>query len=328
MAFDRLHHLSPAFGAVEDDGAVKFEGELQLSLEDFAHARRNRLRAQPVETDLANAGEKVWEVWEVNTFQTFLFRFPRVYADEVASDEQLANRRVVAGYMAMCVSHCPPIISFAEGDVRQCRRKWYNIRPMKTKPLFLVLSAPSGCGKSTLIDMILQEYCDIVYSISCTTRAPRGEEEDGLDYHFKTKERFEELIGEGAFIEYAKVHGNYYGTLKQPIEEVLAEGNSMILDIDVQGAAKVRDYVRKLPNTDPLKIGYVDIFINPPSMEELRARLEGRGTDSPEVIEKRLLNAEGEMARAGEYMYRVTNDDLGMCYKRLCDLIDALSGRM
>ena len=199
---------------------------------------------------------------------------------------------------------------------------------MKTKPLFIVLSAPSGCGKSTLIDMLLQEYHDICYSISCTTRAPRGEEEDGLDYHFLTKARFEELIKENAFIEYAQVHDNYYGTLKAPIAEVLAEGNSMILDIDVQGAAKVRDYVRALPNTDPMKIGYVDIFINPPSMEELRRRLEGRGTDAPDVITKRLANAEGEMARAGEYMYRVTNDDLAIAYKRLCDLIDALSGRM
>ena len=199
---------------------------------------------------------------------------------------------------------------------------------MKTKPLFILLSAPSGCGKSTLIDMILQEYCDIVYSITCTTREPRGDEEDGLDYHFKTKERFEQLIAEDAFIEYAKVHDNYYGTLKAPIEEVLAEGNSMILDIDVQGAAKVREYVRNLPNNDPLKIGYVDIFILPPNIEELRRRLEGRGTDSPEVIEKRLRNAEGEIARAGEYMFRVTNDDLAIAYKRLCDLIDALSGRM
>ena len=199
---------------------------------------------------------------------------------------------------------------------------------MKTKPLFIVLSAPSGCGKSTLIDMLLHEYSDFCYSISCTTRDPRGEEEDGLDYHFKTKERFEELIKEGAFIEYAKVHDNYYGTLKAPIQEVLAEGNSMILDIDVQGAAKVREYVRNLPNTDPMKIGYVDIFINPPSMEELRRRLEGRGTDAPEVIEKRLANAEGEMSRASEYMYQVTNDDLAIAYKRLCDLVDALSGRM
>ncbi|MBO5647751.1 MAG: guanylate kinase [Kiritimatiellae bacterium] len=199
---------------------------------------------------------------------------------------------------------------------------------MKTKPLFIVMSAPSGCGKSTLIDMLLQEYSDIVYSISCTTREIRGEEEDGLDYHFLKKDRFEELIAEDAFIEHACVHGNYYGTLKSPIEEVLREGNSMILDIDVQGAAKVRDYVRSLPNTDPLKIGYVDIFIMPPSMEELRARLEGRGTDSRDVIEKRLANADGEMARAGEYMFKVTNDDLAIAYKRLCDLIDALSGRM
>ncbi len=199
---------------------------------------------------------------------------------------------------------------------------------MKTKPLFIVISAPSGCGKSTLIDMLLQEYHDIVYSISCTTRAPRGHEEDGLDYHFKTKSRFEELIREGAFIEYAQVHDNYYGTLKAPIEEVLAEGNSMILDIDVQGAAKVREHVRGLANTDPLKVGYVDIFINPPSMEELRARLERRGTDTQEAIERRLHNAAGEMARAGEYMFQVTNDDLAVAFKRLCDLIDALSGRM
>ena len=198
---------------------------------------------------------------------------------------------------------------------------------MKTKPLFIVMSAPSGCGKTTLIDMLLQEYHDIVYSVSCTTREPRLGEEDGADYHFMSKERFEELLRENAFIEHASVHGNYYGTLKAPIEEVLAEGNSMILDIDVQGAHTVREYVRALPDTDPLKIGYVDIFINPPSLEELRERLEGRGTDSPEVIEKRMSNAEGEMARAGEYMFQVTNDDLAICFKRLCDLIDVLSGK-
>lgn len=199
---------------------------------------------------------------------------------------------------------------------------------MKTKPLFIVLSAPSGCGKSTLIDMLLQEYHDIVYSVSCTTRAPRDGEEDGIDYHFLPKDRFEELLREKAFIEHASVHGNYYGTLRAPIVEVLAEGNSMILDIDVQGAHTVREHVRSLPDTDPLKVGYVDIFVNPPSLDELRVRLEGRGTDAPEVIERRLANAEGEMARAGEYMFQVTNDDLGMCFKRLCDLIDALSGRM
>lgn len=199
---------------------------------------------------------------------------------------------------------------------------------MKTKPLFLVISAPSGCGKSTLIDMLLQEYGDIVYSVSCTTREPRGEEEDGIDYHFLTRERFAELLAENAFIEHAEVHGNFYGTLKAPIAEVLAEGNSMILDIDVQGAARVREYVRSLPNTDAMKIGYVDIFIDPPSMEELRRRLEARGTDSAATIERRMANAAGEIERGGEYMYRIVNDDLGIAYRRLCDLVDALSGRM
>ena len=191
------------------------------------------------------------------------------------------------------------------------------------------MSAPSGCGKSTLIDMLLQEYPDLQYSISCTTRAPRGDEEDGIDYHFLTVDRFRELLAEGAFLEHAEVHGNYYGTLRQPIVDVLNEGNSMILDIDVVGAAKVRHQVmHHLPPEDPLRAGYIDIFINPPSMDELRARLVGRGTDAPDVIERRLANAEGEMARAGEYMFQVTNDELAVAYKRLCDLIDAKSGRM
>ena len=200
---------------------------------------------------------------------------------------------------------------------------------MKTRPLFIVMSAPSGCGKSTLIDLLLQEYHDLVYSISCTTRAPREGEEDGLDYHFLTVERFRELLAEDAFLEHAEVHGNYYGTLRRPIEEVLGEGNSMILDIDVVGAAKVRhEVMHHLPPENPLRAGYVDIFINPPSMEELRARLEGRGTDAPDVIERRLANAEGEMARAGEYMFQVTNDDLQLAYRRLCDIIDVKSGRL
>ena len=200
---------------------------------------------------------------------------------------------------------------------------------MKTRPLFIVMSAPSGCGKSTLIDMLLQEYPDLQYSISCTTRQPRGDEEDGIDYHFLTVERFRELLAEDAFLEYAEVHGNYYGTLRQPIIDVLDEGNSMILDIDVVGAAKVRHQVmHHLPPDNPLRAGFMDIFINPPSMDELRARLVGRGTDAPDVIERRIANAEGEMARAGEYMFQMTNDDLRVAYKRLCDLIDAKSGRM
>ncbi len=199
----------------------------------------------------------------------------------------------------------------------------------ESRPLFIVMSAPSGCGKSTLIDMLLQEYPELEYSVSCTTRAPRGEEENGVDYNFITPDRFRELIGEDAFLEYAEVHGNYYGTLAAPIREVLAEGHSIILDIDVVGAAKVRHRVmHHLPPDDPMRAGYMDVFIDPPSMEELRSRLEGRGTDAPEVIERRLANAVGEMERAGEYMFRVVNDDLGIAYRRLCDLIEVRSGRM
>lgn len=196
-------------------------------------------------------------------------------------------------------------------------------------PLFIVVSAPSGCGKSTLVDLLLQEYPDLSYSVSCTTRAPRGEEEDGIDYHFLSVERFRDLIDQGAFLEYAEVHGNYYGTLKSTIEEVMAEGHSIILDIDVAGAANVRHYVmHHLPPSSPLRRGFMDVFINPPSLDALRERLEKRGTDAPDVIERRLANAEGEMARANEYMHRVMNDDLGLAYRRLCDLIDARSNRM
>ncbi len=199
---------------------------------------------------------------------------------------------------------------------------------MNGKPLFVVISAPSGCGKSTLIDMLLQEYPDFGYSISCTTRAPRGEEENGVDYHFISKERFVELLREDAFLEHAEVHGNFYGTLRAPIEEMMAEGQTVLLDIDVEGAAQIRARVAQLPPDNPLRAGHFDVFINPPDLEELRRRLEGRGTDSPEAIERRLANAEDEMARADEYAYQVTNDDLGFAYRRLCDIIEVRSGRM
>ena len=198
----------------------------------------------------------------------------------------------------------------------------------KPLPLFIVMSAPSGCGKSTLCDMLLQEYFDMSYSISCTTRPPRENEEDGVDYYFHTEKRFKELMAEHAFLEWALVHGNYYGTLKRPVEEVLAQGHSMILDIDVVGAATIRNYVAALPPSDPLRRGYMDVFIMPPSMEELRRRLESRGTDAPDVIERRMHNAEGEIARAGEFMFKVVNDDLSIAFKRLCDLINVKSGRM
>ena len=189
------------------------------------------------------------------------------------------------------------------------------------KPLFIVLSAPSGAGKTTLCDLLLQNYPEICYSVSCTTREPRLNEEDGVDYHFLTLETFKKMIAEGKFLEYALVHDNYYGTLKDPVYEVLREGQCMLLDIDVAGAEQVREHVASLPDDDPMKIGFIDIFVNPPSMEELLARLEHRGTDSPAVIEKRIRNAEQEMSRASEYMHQVTNDDLHTAFKRLCDII-------
>ncbi|MBQ7190606.1 MAG: guanylate kinase [Kiritimatiellae bacterium] len=190
------------------------------------------------------------------------------------------------------------------------------------KPLLIVISAPSGAGKTTICDLLLRSYPEISYSVSCTTREPRLNEVDGEDYHFLTQERFRQLIGENMFLEYAEVHGNYYGTLKQPIYDVLKEGHAMLLDIDVQGAEQVRRTVSKLPQTDLMRQGYMDIFINPPSIEELRNRLEKRGTDDPEVIEHRLENAAAEMERAGEYMYQVVNDDLRICFQRVCDIIN------
>ena len=175
-------------------------------------------------------------------------------------------------------------------------------------PLFIVISAPSGAGKTTLCDLLLQNYPEICYSVSCTTRKPRLNEEDGVDYHFLTVEAFKKLIAENQFLEYAQVHDNYYGTLKAPIYEVL------------------RDHVESLPPEDPMRRGFIDIFINPPDLEELRQRLENRATDSQEVIEKRIRNAEQEMARSGEYMYQVVNDDLDVAYRRICDIINVRAG--
>ncbi len=189
-------------------------------------------------------------------------------------------------------------------------------------PLFIVISAPSGAGKTTLCDMLLQSYPELCYSISCTTREPRLNEEDGVDYHFLSVPAFKKLLDEGAFLEHACVHDNYYGTLKAPVSEVLREGHCMLLDIDVAGAAQVRQYVAALPVDDPMRRGYVDIFLNPPSLDALRERLANRGTDSEDVIEKRMRNARKEMAQAGDYMYQVVNDDLDTAFKRLCDIIN------
>ncbi len=160
------------------------------------------------------------------------------------------------------------------------------------------------------------------YSVSCTTRPPRAGEVDGRDYHFLTPEQFEELVARRAFLEHATVHGHRYGTLRAPVAEALNAGWDVLMDIDVQGAASVRRASLEAPPADPIRRAFLDIFIRPPSLHELRRRLEHRGTDSPEVIERRLANAQVELAREGEYRHVVVNDDLDRAVAEIERILD------
>lgn len=171
----------------------------------------------------------------------------------------------------------------------------------------LVISAPSGTGKTTLIRRLRTEFPNFGYSISCTTRAPRDGEVDGKDYHFLSRERFVELRDQGHFAEWAEVHGNFYGTPLAPVREMLAKGQDILFDIDVQGAAQLR--------TTMAEAGF--IFILPPSVAELERRLRGRGLDSEEVILRRLTNARAEMREAPKYDALIVNDDLDTAYDQL-----------
>lgn len=164
----------------------------------------------------------------------------------------------------------------------------------------LVLSAPSGAGKSTLARRLLAASPRLRYSISCTTRAPRQGETEGRDYHFISRADFEARAEEGAFAEWAIVHGNFYGTPLAPLREALAQGCDILFDIDVQGAAQLR---LALPEA-------VLAFILPPSLEELEARLRGRGLDDEASISRRLANARSELAQAMWYDAVIVNDDL------------------
>jgi guanylate kinase len=191
----------------------------------------------------------------------------------------------------------------------------------RTRPLLIVVSAPSGGGKSTLCDRLLEEFPDIVYSVSCTTREPRGAEVDGEDYFFLTQEGFLDRVAKGEFLEHALVHGNHYGTLKATVCEAFAEGLSVLMDIDVAGAAQVRAMVGGLPAGDPLREGFLDIFIQAPSPEELRRRLVARGEDTAEAIDLRLRNAAAELQSAPLYRHVLVNDVLDRAYGELRGIV-------
>lgn len=188
------------------------------------------------------------------------------------------------------------------------------------RPLLIVVSAPSGAGKTTLCHMLLKRRTNLRYSVSCTTRAPREGEVDGLSYNFMDEPEFERRAAAGEFVEHARVHGALYGTLRTTVEEILRAGEDVIMDIDVQGAAQIRASIAALQPDSLLARAFVDIFIAPPSIQELRNRLEGRAKDSRETIERRMMQAEKEMAQSHKYMYNVINDDL----ERAESVLDAI----
>lgn len=173
--------------------------------------------------------------------------------------------------------------------------------------VLFVVSGASGTGKTTLLRAALQRVPGLEFSVSATTRAPRAGEADGVDYHFVSADRFRAMRAEGALLEHAEVYGTLYGTPRAPVLAALAEGRSIVLDIDVQGAAQVR-------------VAYpeaVTVFVLPPRVEAIRARLAARGTDDRAVVERRIRDAHAQLARCGEYDYLVMNDVLETAHAQL-----------
>lgn len=182
----------------------------------------------------------------------------------------------------------------------------------------IVIVAPSGTGKSTLLAKIQKEITDLIWSISCTTRPMREGEVDGKDYFFIKEDEFKQKIQEDAFIEWAKVHSNYYGTLKSFVDEGLEQGKYLLFDLDVQGC----DSIKKLYG-DEARV----IFIEPPSVEALEERLLNRATDSKEVIQERLKNALEELKRKDDFDYNVINDNIDRAYENLKGVINKELGK-
>ncbi len=184
----------------------------------------------------------------------------------------------------------------------------------------IVVSAPSGAGKSTLCTRLLSELKNrLSLSISTTSRAPRGQEQHGKEYFFVNRDAFLSLIDAGAFAEWALVHGNYYGTAKQTLQDFWAASRHVLLEIDVQGAETLR---RLYPHR------CLTLFVAPPSMEELERRLRGRGTETEEAIQKRLQGARAEMARQSEFDQVIVNDELEVAFAQLKGLVIDFMDRM
>lgn len=178
---------------------------------------------------------------------------------------------------------------------------------MNKKGKLFIISAPSGAGKTTLCNKLLEKYDDLYYSVSYTTREPRFDEKDGKDYFFISKEKFISMISNDEFLEWAEVHGNYYGTSKKFINESIESGKNIILDIDPQGARQLR-----------AKLSYgIYIFIIAPSIVDLRKRLIDRRTETMDKIELRIQNAKKEIAYFREYDYIIVNRDIGSSYREL-----------
>lgn len=188
------------------------------------------------------------------------------------------------------------------------------------KGKMLIVSAPSGSGKSTIVNWLMQEHPELklYFSISCTSRAPRGTEQNGVEYFFLTPEEFKAKIQNDEFLEYEEVYENrFYGTLKQQVENQREQGQNVVFDVDVKGGINIKKYYGDEA---------LSLFLQPPSVEELRRRLEGRKTDTPEAIEERLAKAEYEMTFAPQFDKIIVNDDLETAKQETLKIVKAFLG--
>ncbi len=189
------------------------------------------------------------------------------------------------------------------------------------KGKLIIFSAPSGSGKSTIINRLMAHTeLNLAFSISCTSRPPRGNERDGVEYFFISPEEFRRRIADNEFLEYEEVYANrYYGTLKQQVEKQLDKGENVVFDVDVKGGCNIKKHYGDKA---------LSVFIKPPSVEELRKRLTGRGTDAPEVIEDRIARAEFELSFADKFDRVVVNDDLEEAVKEALSIVrEFISGK-